>query len=328
MSQVTLVLSVSAIIPCYNAAPYVAESVASALGQTRPPDELIVVDDGSDDDSAAIARRAGARVVRLERNVGGAAARNAGLRAARGDVVAWLDADDVWEDGHLESVVPLLERFPSAALAFSRVRLFGNRSGEWPALIPEQRPVMAFPEALRRVLPPHNTVVVRRDLLLAEGGYDESMRIAIDYDLWLRLARRYPFVCTHAITCRWRHHGRNISRNLADYQRCEYECRWRLWRRVVEESAEHDAGHDEAWWDDGAALADALRDVWLGHLESAWWSRDRTQMDFHLTMRDLVPGSAPHVAAWRRREQMIPQAVAYDKLRTGARACRAAVTRS
>lgn len=315
-------LTVSAVIPCYNAGEYIAESVASVHRQTRPPDELIVVDDGSDDDSAAIARTAGARVVRLERNRGGAAARNAGLQLARGDVVAWLDADDVWDDRHLESVVPLLERFPSAALAFSRVRLFGGRSGEWPALIPEQRPVMAFPQALRRVLPPHNTVVVRRELLLDEGGYDESMRIAIDYELWLRLARRHPFVCTHAITCAWRHHGRNVSRNLADYQRCEYECRWRLWRRVVEEAADHDAGRDEAWWNDGAALADALRDVWLGHLESAWWARDRAQMAFHLSMRHLVPGAAPLVAGWRRRERLLPLAAAYDRLRAVAGSAR------
>ena len=315
-------MTVSVVIPCYNAAAYVGEAVASALRQTRPPDEVLVVDDGSTDGSPDVARRAGARVVATPRNAGASAARNVGAREARGELVAWLDADDYWDDVHLATVVPLLERFPEAVLAFSRVQLFGAREGEWPALLPEGRAVDAFAACLRRCVLPQNAVVVRRAALLDAGGYDESMPSAEDYDLWLRLSRAFPFVCTHDITGHWRQHDRNLGGDLLRYQRNEYESRWRLWRNVAASPEPAEGNGAPALWRDRAALGAAMRHIWIGHLLTAWWMRDRTHMAFHLSMRHLVPESDALHATWRRRARLLPLARAYDRLRAGARALR------
>ena len=98
--------AVSVVVPCFNAAPFLRESVGSALAQTRPPLEVIVVDDGSTDDSAAVASAMGAsvRVIRQD-NRGESAARNRAIDAARGDWIAFLDADDVWRPTKLERQV-------------------------------------------------------------------------------------------------------------------------------------------------------------------------------------------------------------------------------
>lgn len=94
-------MHVSAIIPVYNGEPWLADALRSIASQTRPADEVIVVDDCSTDRSAEIARAHGALVVHQPVNRGEGAARNAGIRAARGDAIAWLDADDYWTPHHL-----------------------------------------------------------------------------------------------------------------------------------------------------------------------------------------------------------------------------------
>src|SRR5690242_14976762 len=103
--------SVSVIIPTYNRARFVGEAVASALAQTLPPLEVIVVDDGSTDDTAdVVARLNDPRVVYLrQENAGPATARNTGVEAARGDLIALLDSDDRWLPRKLELQVPLFE---------------------------------------------------------------------------------------------------------------------------------------------------------------------------------------------------------------------------
>ena len=102
--------SVSVVIPCYNAAAYLRETLDSALGQTHPPLEVIVVDDGSTDDSAAIAQSYGppVRVIRQE-NQGESVARNRGIDEAKGDWIAFLDADDLWKPTKLQKQLGAVE---------------------------------------------------------------------------------------------------------------------------------------------------------------------------------------------------------------------------
>jgi len=105
MSETT----VSVVIPCYNAAPFLRETLESVLAQTHPPLEVVVVDDGSTDDSSRIAESFGppVRVIR-QQNQGESVARNRGIAAARGEWVALLDADDVWEPRKLEMQITAL----------------------------------------------------------------------------------------------------------------------------------------------------------------------------------------------------------------------------
>ncbi len=110
---------VSILIPCYNAAPFLAETLQSALAQTWPNSEIIVVDDGSSDDSCAIARIFADRGVRLveQANQGAAAARNHALRISRGDYIQYLDADDLISPDKIHLQMELLAQRPSDALA-------------------------------------------------------------------------------------------------------------------------------------------------------------------------------------------------------------------
>jgi glycosyltransferase involved in cell wall biosynthesis len=124
---------VSAIIPVYDGAAYLAEAIASVRAQGHDELELIVVDDGSSDDSAAIARDAGAHVV-SQSNQGIGAARNAGFAVARGDLIAFLDADDLWTPGRLALQLATLERHPELSIVSGHVEQFHS-----PELPPEVR---------------------------------------------------------------------------------------------------------------------------------------------------------------------------------------------
>jgi glycosyltransferase involved in cell wall biosynthesis len=211
--------SISVIVPCYNGARYLGEAIESVLAQTHPPLEIIVVDDGSSDGSPEVAKSYPVRLIALEKNAGAANARNIGIRAATGDLIATLDSDDVWLPHHCETVAALLIDHPSAAVGCSGVELFGNSAGQ---LIPGFPPGAALP-VLRALLGkcpiPHSTTMFRRERLLEMGGYatpDRALRVGFseDYDLFLRLAQNHPFVCSHDVTVKYRLHAGQISSGI------------------------------------------------------------------------------------------------------------------
>ncbi len=104
-------MNISVIIPCYNAAKFIGECIDSVVAQSRPPYEVIVVDDGSTDSSMDVVHKAGIAVRVIETNRrGGAGARNAGIQAAAGDWIAFLDADDIWFPNHLKRAVEVINR--------------------------------------------------------------------------------------------------------------------------------------------------------------------------------------------------------------------------
>lgn len=120
----------SVVIPTYNYGRFLGHAVDSVLSQTLPPHEVIVVDDGSTDDTPAVAERYAGRIVYLRRaNAGVSAARNAGIAAATGDWLAFLDADDAWEPTFLEAVRPVCQADPRPAVVFTDYREFGARDG-------------------------------------------------------------------------------------------------------------------------------------------------------------------------------------------------------
>lgn len=196
---------ISVVIPCYNGQDYLREALSSVQAQTRSAYEIIVVDDGSTDDSVKIARAHGARVV-AQNNLGEGAARNAGIRACSGELVASLDADDRWHPHHLATVAGLLDANPDAVGAFGAVQRFGSDTGLVRGCVPPGPPAVMMEEAFREWL--HTTIssVVRRDALVDLGGFDEQERSAVDFDLWLRLAKAHKFVATYEVTAEWRMH--------------------------------------------------------------------------------------------------------------------------
>ena len=193
--------SVSVVVPVRDGAAFLAEALASVLAQEPLPDEVIVVDDGSADDSAGIAERAGplVRVVR-QAALGPAAARNRGVREARGEWIAFLDADDRWLAGKQRVQAAAVRAAPDADMVFGHVRQFF--SPEWG------REGAPRPEVLRGVIP--TAAWVRRSAFLATGGFSEEWRTA-EWVEWMVRAERAGMrsVTVPDIVAERRIHARN-----------------------------------------------------------------------------------------------------------------------
>ncbi len=222
-----MAVTVSVLIPAHNRERFIAEAIESVLRQTRPADEIIVVDDGSTDGTAAVARSfPGVEVVRLDDSLGAAGARNVALARSRGDLLAWLDSDDLWLPDHLETLVGLLEQHPTAIVAYSNTEYFGNREG--PVILPEVPvgvPFTATQPAFRQIISTMIAAVMRRTAIQAICGFDNSLRAAVDFDLFLRLTLEGPFVCTRRVTARYRLHGDQISARIIVQNETKYFAR-------------------------------------------------------------------------------------------------------
>jgi Glycosyl transferase family 2 len=205
--------TVSVVIPCYNQAQYLRQSIESALSQTHSSMDLIVVDDGSRDDTAAVA--AGYRPVRCVRqdNRGPSAARNAGLAVARGAFVIFLDADDRLLPWAATRGMASLHMDPSAALAVGLERRIDTHGGPLPTR--RRRPLQgdAYASLIRRcwIMPP-GAVIFRRSILEAIGGFDAALPYAEDYDVYLKLARRWPIIDHYTEVVEYRQHPGTLSR--------------------------------------------------------------------------------------------------------------------
>jgi glycosyltransferase involved in cell wall biosynthesis len=216
----------SVVIPAYNAAAFLGVCLDSVSSQRGPFEmEVIVVDDGSTDETAEVARaHMGVRLVRLERNMGPSAARNAGVAAARGELIAFLDADDLWPARSLVSRLEVLRQHPEAGFVFSDCRQFDATGLRAQTLfeagglgIVAWGPEGTLPDAHRRLLAANfvttGSVVARRAALIDAGGFAEDLRLVEDLDLWLRLARRYPVAWCGEVGLLRRRHSDNLSRD-------------------------------------------------------------------------------------------------------------------
>ena len=207
---------VSVVIPCYNQAHYLGEAIASALGQGHTAIEVIVVDDGSTDGTGEVA--GGYRQVRCVRqaNRGLAAARNRGLEESRGEYVVFLDADDRLAEGAIEAGVCSLESHPDCAFVSGHYSLIDAEGLPMPHLASpcaEEDHYMALLRGNYIGMPA--TVMYRRSVLEAVKGFDISRRACEDYELYLRIARRFQIRCHHRLVAEYRQHGGNMSRNYA-----------------------------------------------------------------------------------------------------------------
>jgi glycosyltransferase involved in cell wall biosynthesis len=177
---------ISVVIPAWNAAATLAETLASVGAQTRPVDEIVVVDDGSTDATVAVARAAGARVLRQARQ-GAAQATNAGIAASRGDLVALLDADDLWTPDKTALQAAALAADPALDGVFGHVACFADAALDGVLRVPAgaQRGWLA------------GTLLIRRAPLLAVGPFETGLAAGyfIDWaDRALRAGLRLPML--------------------------------------------------------------------------------------------------------------------------------------
>jgi len=211
---------VSVIIPTYNYGHYLSEAVNSVLSQTFPIDEIIVVDDGSTDNTEETVRTFGDKVMYVRKeNAGLSAARNTGIEHSTGDLVAFLDADDIWYPEKTEKQVALFEVDEEIGMTYSCVREFESDTGETITTWCEGKEGWLADDLLRfegaAVIAVGSTGLIRRDVFEKVGKFDMELRHSEDWDLSYRISREFKIGFVREILVDYRNHGQNMHKNVA-----------------------------------------------------------------------------------------------------------------
>lgn len=192
---------VSVIIPVYNTEKYLVEALNSVLSQTYKNIEVIAVDDGSTDTSPDILSKYSDRIKILSQpNRGASAARNYGVSASSGEIIAFLDSDDLWDSNKIERQLAVLQNHPEAVGVYSDVRYI-DANGKEIKPTDAYRMVWCSGNILEPLLAgkgvfgfsPSQTIIRRKCFELA-GGFPENVKQCEDYGLWLKLSLQGPFL--------------------------------------------------------------------------------------------------------------------------------------
>lgn len=256
--------SISVIVPCFNARRWICATLRSVFAQDLQPAEVIVVDDGSSDGGAELLAAEFPQVrVLHQANAGVAAARNHGVRAASGDWVAFLDADDIWLPSKLRQQHLALQAAPGARLCYTAWRF-------WPCDDPEPSPELLQPapatagpsgwiytELLLDCAVWTSTTLMDRRLFGDLGGFDETLRIGEDYDLWLRASRETPIIRVNQPLALYRQHPRSLTRGVPEQN----------WQALVVNRALARWGHrgPDGREADARAVSRSLARAWRNH---------------------------------------------------------------
>jgi glycosyltransferase involved in cell wall biosynthesis len=220
---------VSVVTPTYNSGNFIAQAIQSVLEQTYQHHEVIVIDDGSTDETKDVLRGFNSYIKYLyQENRGPSAARNAGIRAARGKYICFLDADDLWVANKLEVQLAFMEHHCDIGLVFSDFEEFdadrilrGSFLAEkvFRYDIVSEIPIReAFMKLVMENFIPTSTIMVRKECFEKVGLFDESLRSVEDRDMLLRIAAHFGIACIPLVLSKKRVHGSNISgdRELAN----------------------------------------------------------------------------------------------------------------
>jgi glycosyltransferase involved in cell wall biosynthesis len=209
-------MKVSVIIPTYNRAHLIAETILSALEQSLADREIIVVDDGSTDETSEVLRTFEDKVIYIRQaNSGPAKARNTGIRMARGKYIAFLDSDDIWLPEKLELQNHTLEHNSHQGLVFTDVMWFSNGQVMVPSLRDKYQ--LHTGDVFEKLLFDNwiatSSVLVKRECLEEVGGFDEDPQIMFveDWNLWIRLAKRFKFGMVDRVLVKRRYHPNRLG---------------------------------------------------------------------------------------------------------------------
>ena len=187
-------IKVTTIIPTFNRGYCLAESIQSVLDQNFSDFELIVVDDGSTDNTAEVIKQfSGIHKIRIKKNRGVSFARNLAIKQARGEWIAFLDSDDLWERDKLAIQMNWVECNPDYHAVYTDE--IWIRNGVRVNAMKKHRKYSGdiFRHCLPLCIVSPSSVLLRNELLNKFGGFDESMPVCEDYDLWLRISMSFPF---------------------------------------------------------------------------------------------------------------------------------------
>ncbi|MBG1266594.1 glycosyltransferase [Nostoc sp. WHI] len=208
---------ISVIIPTYNSEKTIKETIESVLNQSFTSFELIIINDGSQDSTIEVITQIQDSRIKVFSypNAGGNVSRNRGLHHAVGEFVSFLDADDIWTTDKLQSQLNALQENLSAKVAYS-----------WTDYIDENSEIVlsgthftANGDVYEKLLVTNflengsNPLICRKSLI-ALGGFDESLGAAQDWDMWLRLACKFNFVCVPSVQILYRITANSVSSNL------------------------------------------------------------------------------------------------------------------
>jgi glycosyltransferase involved in cell wall biosynthesis len=213
---------VSVIIPAYRVTEFIGAAIDSALGQKFADFEVIVVNDCCPDTPALerVLERYQSRIVYVkhERNLGLAASRNSGIRASRGEFLAFLDGDDIWEPYYLEVQMGMLRDHPKADAVYGNARIFGDSplaEKLTQDLSPSRGPVTVRSLFAEEVIPAASSLV-KREIILRVGSFDPELRSCEDFDLWVRMAHAGGVIMYHSkVILQYRRRDGSLSSSAA-----------------------------------------------------------------------------------------------------------------
>ncbi len=211
--------TISIIIPTYNRSQLIVRAVKSVLNQTYQDFELIVVDDASTDNTEEVVNSFDderIRYIRHEENKGEAAARNTGIKAARGDYIAYQDSDDEWFPEKLARQIELLEHAsPEVGVIYTGFwKTENHRRTYIPFSWVKQKNGDIHKELLKGNFIGSPVVLIKKECFSEVGLFDERLRNLVDWEMWLRISKQYHFRCVDEPLVIAHYDSDNISDNL------------------------------------------------------------------------------------------------------------------
>jgi len=210
---------VSVIVPAYNVADFIGDTLNSVLAQTFTDYEIIVINDGSPDTEAlekVLAPYLSRIVYFKQENRGVSAARNTGIKKARGSLIAFLDGDDTWLPHYLETQVTRIQADPTIDVLYPNVIMFGDSAEageEFMTMFPSNGEV-TFERLLLQECNVSNCSIARRETIMRAGLFDESLRSVEDFDLWLRVIKHGGRIAYHRdVLARYRRRSGSLTAN-------------------------------------------------------------------------------------------------------------------
>lgn len=207
-------MAFSIVIPLYNKANYIENTLKSVLNQTFADYEIIVINDGSTDDSVTKVIAFNDSRIQLynQENQGASVARNLGIEKAKYEYIAFLDADDLWMANHLEILNGLIQNFPDVGFYASRYELLFNNgkndipkfkgiSADYEGIIPDY-----FKTSLPYPIATSSSIVIPKHVFKEIGNFKPAISSGQDVDMWIRIASKYPVAISNKVTASYLHY--------------------------------------------------------------------------------------------------------------------------
>jgi glycosyltransferase involved in cell wall biosynthesis len=305
---------VSVVVPVYNGERYLRQALESALGQTYRSLEIVVVDDGSTDGSPQLIASFGSRLRSLRQANGGVAlARNSGIRAAHGELIAFLDQDDWWMPEKIEKQVALFLADERLGLAHTAILQYSDSAAAFvePVYLTHRSPQLqgdCFEELLLGNAIFNSSTMIRKNVLQKSGTFDPGIpgNTVQDYDLWLRIARHFPFAyLPQQLTALRLHDGQGTLNRLA-----MLGDELRLLERIVSERQLRDSPALRA------RFAELLDELGVAHLDNrahrlarqCFIRALRTRWSARMAVLSAASFLPPSGVAWLRRSSQMLRA--------------------